>query len=72
VACFWVSAPRKVGSIVKISEKTLHRRLKSGARLKPDESERMALRELGGQTPLHHGLASLQEVATALDIEAVA
>jgi putative toxin-antitoxin system antitoxin component (TIGR02293 family) len=32
----------KVGSIVKISEKTLDRRLKSGARLKPDESERMA------------------------------
>ncbi|MGH6797748.1 MAG: antitoxin Xre-like helix-turn-helix domain-containing protein, partial [Roseiarcus sp.] len=32
----------KVGSIVKISEKTLDRRLKSGARLKPDESERIA------------------------------
>jgi putative toxin-antitoxin system antitoxin component (TIGR02293 family) len=32
----------KVGSIVKISEKTLDRRLKSGARLKPDESERLA------------------------------
>lgn len=32
----------KVGPIVKISEKTLDRRLKSGARLKPDESERMA------------------------------
>jgi putative toxin-antitoxin system antitoxin component (TIGR02293 family) len=32
----------KVGLIVKISEKTLDRRLKSGARLKPDESERMA------------------------------
>ena len=33
--------PTKVGSIVKISEKTLDRRLKSGRRLKPDESERM-------------------------------
>jgi len=32
----------KVGSIVNISEKTLDRRLKSGARLKPDESERIA------------------------------
>jgi len=32
----------KVGSIAKIGEKTLDRRLKSGARLKPDESERMA------------------------------
>jgi putative toxin-antitoxin system antitoxin component (TIGR02293 family) len=32
----------KVGSIVQISEKTLDRRLKSGARLKPDESERVA------------------------------
>jgi putative toxin-antitoxin system antitoxin component (TIGR02293 family) len=32
----------KVGSIVRISEKTLDRRLKSRARLKPDESERMA------------------------------
>src|SRR5436853_5894288 len=32
----------KVGSIVKINEKTLDRRLKSGARLKPDESERLA------------------------------
>ena len=32
----------KVGSIVNISEKTLDRRLKSGARLKPDESERVA------------------------------
>src|SRR5437016_12491355 len=32
----------KVGSIVKISEKTLDRRLKSGARLKSDESERLA------------------------------
>lgn len=32
----------KVGPIVKISEKTLDRRLKRGARLKPDESERMA------------------------------
>ena len=32
----------KVGSIVNINEKTLERRLKSGARLKPDESERVA------------------------------
>ncbi|MEP6885836.1 MAG: antitoxin Xre/MbcA/ParS toxin-binding domain-containing protein [Gammaproteobacteria bacterium] len=32
----------KVGLIVNISEKTLERRLKSGARLKPDESERIA------------------------------
>jgi putative toxin-antitoxin system antitoxin component (TIGR02293 family) len=32
----------KVGSIARISEKTLDRRLKSRARLKPDESERMA------------------------------
>jgi putative toxin-antitoxin system antitoxin component (TIGR02293 family) len=32
----------KVGTIVNISEKTLDRRLKSGARLKPDESERVA------------------------------
>src|SRR5438045_6979393 len=32
----------KVGSMVKINEKTLDRRLKSGARLKPDESERLA------------------------------
>ena len=32
----------KVGAIVNISEKTLDRRLKAGARLKPDESERVA------------------------------
>jgi len=32
----------KVASIVRISEKTLDRRLKSGTRLKPDESGRIA------------------------------
>ena len=37
-----VTAQKPGFSIVKISEKTLDRRLKSGARLKPDESERMA------------------------------
>jgi putative toxin-antitoxin system antitoxin component (TIGR02293 family) len=34
--------PAKVGPIVNISEKTLERRLKARARLKPDESERVA------------------------------
>jgi putative toxin-antitoxin system antitoxin component (TIGR02293 family) len=32
----------KIGSIVNINEKTLERRLKGQARLKPDESERVA------------------------------
>lgn len=34
--------PAKIGSIVNINEKTLERRLKAHARLKPDESERVA------------------------------
>jgi putative toxin-antitoxin system antitoxin component (TIGR02293 family) len=32
----------KVGSLININEKTLERRLKADARLKPDESERVA------------------------------
>ena len=42
VGAFLGLRPAKVGSIVNINEKTLERRLKSGARLKPDESERIA------------------------------
>jgi putative toxin-antitoxin system antitoxin component (TIGR02293 family) len=34
--------PAKVGALVNINEKTLERRLQSGARLKPVESERVA------------------------------
>lgn len=34
--------PSKIGSIININEKTLERRLKARARLKPDESERVA------------------------------
>jgi putative toxin-antitoxin system antitoxin component (TIGR02293 family) len=34
--------PAKVGPLVNINEKTLERRLQSGARLKPAESERVA------------------------------
>ena len=42
VGAFLRVRPVKVGSIVNINQKTLERRLKSGARLKPDESERIA------------------------------
>ena len=42
VGAFLGLRPAKVGSIVNINEKTLERRLKSHARLKPDESERVA------------------------------
>lgn len=42
VAAFLDLRPSKVGSLVNINEKTLERRLKSRARLKPDESERVA------------------------------
>jgi putative toxin-antitoxin system antitoxin component (TIGR02293 family) len=42
VSAFLGIRATKVGSIVRISEKTLDRRLKSRARLKPHESERMA------------------------------
>jgi putative toxin-antitoxin system antitoxin component (TIGR02293 family) len=42
VGAFLGLRPAKVGSIVNINEKTLERRLKAHARLKPDESERVA------------------------------
>jgi putative toxin-antitoxin system antitoxin component (TIGR02293 family) len=42
VAAFLGLRPAKVGSLVNINEKTLERRLKAHARLKPDESERVA------------------------------
>jgi len=42
VGAFLGVRPVKVGSMVNINQKTLERRLKSGARLKPDESERIA------------------------------
>lgn len=42
VGAFLGLRPAKVGSIVNINEKTLERRLKTHARLKPDESERVA------------------------------
>jgi putative toxin-antitoxin system antitoxin component (TIGR02293 family) len=42
VAAFLGLRPPKVGSLVNINEKTLERRLKAHARLKPDESERVA------------------------------
>lgn len=42
VGAFLGLRPAKVGSIININEKTLERRLKAGARLKPDESERVA------------------------------
>jgi putative toxin-antitoxin system antitoxin component (TIGR02293 family) len=42
VGTFLDLRPAKVGSIVNINEKTLERRLKAHARLKPDESERVA------------------------------
>jgi len=42
VAAFLDLRPAKVGSLVNINEKTLERRLKARARLKPDESERVA------------------------------
>ena len=42
VAAFLGRRPVKVGSLVNINEKTLERRLKAHARLKPDESERVA------------------------------
>ncbi len=42
VGSFLGLRPAKVGSIVNINEKTLERRLKAHARLKPDESERVA------------------------------
>jgi putative toxin-antitoxin system antitoxin component (TIGR02293 family) len=42
LAAFLDLRPAKVGLLVNISEKTLERRLKARARLKPDESERVA------------------------------
>ena len=42
VAAFLGLRPAKVGPLVNINEKTLERRLKARARLKPDESERVA------------------------------
>ncbi len=42
VAAFLGLRPAKVGPLVNINEKTLERRLKAHARLKPDESERVA------------------------------
>lgn len=42
VGAFLGLRPAKVGPIVNINEKTLERRLKARARLKPDESERVA------------------------------
>lgn len=42
VGTFLGLRPAMVGSIVNINEKTLARRLKAHARLKPDESERVA------------------------------
>lgn len=42
VGAFLGLRPAKVGLIVNINEKTLERRLKAHARLKPDESERVA------------------------------
>src|ERR1700727_687160 len=42
VAAFLGLRPAKVGTLVNINEKTLERRLKAHARLKPDESERVA------------------------------
>lgn len=42
VGAFLGLRAEKVGSIVNINEKTLERRLKAQARLKPDESERVA------------------------------
>jgi putative toxin-antitoxin system antitoxin component (TIGR02293 family) len=42
VAAFLGLRPAKIGSLVNINEKTLERRLKAHARLKPDESERVA------------------------------
>jgi putative toxin-antitoxin system antitoxin component (TIGR02293 family) len=42
VGAFLGLRAEKVGSIVNINEKTLERRLKAHARLKPDESERVA------------------------------
>ena len=42
VAAFLGLRPAKLGSLVNINEKTLERRLKTHARLKPDESERVA------------------------------
>jgi putative toxin-antitoxin system antitoxin component (TIGR02293 family) len=42
VAAFLDLRPVKVGLLVNINEKTLERRLRAGARLKPDESERVA------------------------------
>ena len=41
VAAFLGLRPAKIGSLVNINEKTLERRLKAHARLKPDESERV-------------------------------
>jgi putative toxin-antitoxin system antitoxin component (TIGR02293 family) len=41
VGAFLDLRPGKVGSLVNINEKTLERRLKAHARLKPDESERI-------------------------------
>ncbi|MGC8520049.1 MAG: type II RES/Xre toxin-antitoxin system antitoxin [Steroidobacteraceae bacterium] len=42
VGAFLGLRPAMVGSIVNINHKTLERRLKARARLKPDESERVA------------------------------
>ena len=42
VGAFLGLRPARIGSIVNINEKTLERRLKAHARLKPDESERVA------------------------------
>lgn len=42
VGAFLGLRPAKVGPIVNINEKTLERRLKANARLKPYESERVA------------------------------
>ena len=42
VAAFLGLRPAKVGALVNINEKTLERRLNAHARLKPDESERVA------------------------------
>jgi hypothetical protein len=42
VAAFLGLRPAKIGPLVNINEKTLERRLEAHARLKPDESERVA------------------------------
>lgn len=42
VGAFLGLRPAKIGSIININEETLERRIKAHARLKPDESERVA------------------------------